>query len=108
MSISSFNFLFGVQVSLLYKNMLSMYTLNSLHLTFRDIFFVSRIFLYLMYDAIESCFLLLMSSLVPNSVPKYLHFLHSLLEFFDTLYFSVFSLLIIKFLFLSFLMSSFT
>ena len=64
-----------------------------------EISLLQRDFLFLLKAAQANCFLLQMSSLFPNRLPKYLHFFHSGLEVLLMLYSSVLSSLTIRFLF---------
>ena len=55
-----------------------------------EISLLQRDFLFLLKAAQANCFLLQMSSLFPNKLPKYLHFFHSGFEVLLMLYSSVF------------------
>ena len=64
-----------------------------------EISLLQRDFLFLLKAAQASCFLLHMSSLFPNKLPRYLHFFHSGFEVLLMLYSSVLSSFTIRFLF---------
>ena len=72
---------------------------NILSLMGSEISLLQRDFLFLLKAAQASCFLLLISSLFPSKLPKYLHFFHSGFEVLLMLYSSVLSSFTIRFLF---------
>ena len=85
------SFLLRVQSSELYKKIGAMRALKILSLTSRDISLLHIDFLFLLKAEHASCFLLAMSSEFPKRLPKYLHFLQSVLEFLLIVYSSVLS-----------------
>ena len=97
-SILMISVLFSVQSSALYRKIDDTSASKILILISRAILLLHSDFLFLLKAALASCFLLLMSSLFPKRLPRYLQFFQLLFEFLFIVYSSVLSLLMIKFL----------
>ena len=85
-----------VHSSLLYRNILPTYASSVLILILRVVLRSSSIYLSLLYAAFVSCFLLFMSCVVLNRLPRYLHFLQCSSPFLFIQYCSVFPLLMCR------------
>ena len=92
------SFFESVHNSELYKKIELMRALKILSLVESVILFEHSTFLFLLKAAHASCFLLFMSSLMPNKLPKYLQFFHSWSDVLLISYSSVLSAFTIRFL----------